>query len=656
MKKLSFCFLLTILLASVLYAQESGPMPPPSTEAPAPIPRPVPAPPSPLPPVSPSGFGAPIQAPPTTTVAGSDIKWTVTLTDTIIDNLVGTMSKRFGVNITVSKGVKGNKVSLALTNATLEQALDAITGPNGWKYMREDNNITIMTVPEYQEKQKELVITKTYQIQYTNAADVQNSIAALLSTAGKIARDDRTNQLFVTDTPESLAKIDAMIANIDIPVVTEVFAIKYADPDDVAKKLEGAKSPKGKIDVDARLNTIVVTDVESSVIKMRELVKQLDINTQLEVFYINYAKAEDVQNKIKDLLSKKGYSQVDKRNNRLIVDDIPSRIEKVKKVVAALDAPDKLVYIEAEIVDMDYTKSVSLGINWNYGLAFNISGTGGSTDSTGASSGSSPSSSFTIPLPGGSSWERQVRNFFNSNTSFLTGSLSATAKIPNASTGDTDILASPRILIKNDEKASIIIGGTLPYTTVVTQPATSTSTYSQYYSQVAQDYGVQLSVKPHINEDGVIDMEVRISNTSADSVTLEAGGTSYTGVKTTKSEADTKIQVRNNQTVVIGGLVTQSKNKSGSNVPILDKIPILGPMLFSSKETKHEKRNLLLFITPHIVNGTRDAMTAIHPEAYDMLMKAEAEPTVEGKPDLTSSDTTKITPVPNELPNVDTTK
>jgi type II secretory pathway component GspD/PulD (secretin) len=101
------------------------------------------------------------------------------------------------------------------------------------------------------EKQKELVITKTYQIQYTNAADVQNSIAALLSSAGKIARDDRTNQLFVTDTPESLAKIDAMIANIDIPVLTEVFAIKFADPDDVAKKLEGAKSPKGKIDVDA---------------------------------------------------------------------------------------------------------------------------------------------------------------------------------------------------------------------------------------------------------------------------------------------------------------------------------------------------------------------------------------------------------------------
>ncbi|MDI6784305.1 MAG: secretin N-terminal domain-containing protein, partial [bacterium] len=544
MKKLFYCLLLTaycllptafILAGATAFAQESGPLPPPE---PIPIPGPVPVvppPPSPPPPrdigapLLPNAFGTPEPAP--------EIKWTVTLTDTVIDNVVGTMSKRFGVNIIVSKGVKGNKISLALMQATLEPALDAITGPNSWKYLREENNITIMTVPEYQEKQKELVITKTYQIQYTNAADVQTAIQSLLSSAGKITRDDRTNQLFVTDTPESLAKIDALIANIDIPVTTEVFVIKYADPDDLAKKLEGVKSPKGKIEVDARLNTLVATDVESSIVKMRELVKQLDINTQLEVFIINYAKADEVQSKIKELLSKKGYSQVDKRNNRLIVDDIPSRIEKVKKVVAALDAPDKLVYIEAEIIDMDYTKSVSLGINWNYGLSFNITG---SADSVG---NFSPSPNFTIPLPGGSSWEQQVRNFFSSNTSFVSGTLSATAKIPNQSTGDTDVLASPRILIKNDEKASIIIGGTLPYTTVVTQPATSTSTYSQYYSQVSQDYGIKLSVKPHINDDGVIDMDVTIENTSADSVTLEAGGTSYTGVKTTTSKADTKIQI-----------------------------------------------------------------------------------------------------------------
>jgi type II secretory pathway component GspD/PulD (secretin) len=595
---------------------------------------------------------------------GTEIKWTVTLTDTIIDNVVGTMSKRFGVNIVVSKGVKGNKISLALVQATLEQALDAITGPNSWKYMREDNNITIMSVPEYQEKQKELVITKTYQIQYTNAADVQNAIQSLLSSAGKITRDDRTNQLFVTDTPESLAKIDAMIANVDIPVTTEVFVIQYGDPDDIAKKLEGVKSPKGKIEIDARLNTLVVTDVESSIIKMRELVKQLDINTSLEVFIINYAKAEEVQSKIKELLSKKGYSQVDKRNNRLIVDDIPTRIEKVKKVIAALDAPDKLVYIEAEIIDMDYNKSVSLGINWNYGLNFNISGASGtSTDSSGnvISSSFSPSANFTIPLPGGRSWDQQVRNFFSSNTSFVTGTLSATAKIPNESTGDTDVLASPRILIKNDEKASIVIGGTLPYTTVVTQPATSTSTYSQYYSQVSQDYGINLSVKPHINDDGVIDMDVTLSNTAADSVTLEAGGTSYTGVKTTTSKADTKIQIRNNQTVVIGGLVSQSKSKSGSGIPILEKIPILGPTLFSSKDTKHTKRNLLLFMTPHIVSGTRGSMTGVEPEAYNTLTKAQPEPTTEEEKTKTIDTMEKAEKVapevaPEVAPSIDTTK
>ncbi|MCX7919709.1 MAG: hypothetical protein N3A72_08940 [bacterium] len=635
-----FCLQLCIsCLLSPGFTQEQVPPPMP----PPPIGGEVP------PQVTPTPVPPPASAPVRSTVESTgEIRWTVTLTDTVIDNVVGTMSKRFGVNIVVSKGVKGNKISLALTNATLEQALDAITGPNSWKYYREENTITIMTIPEYQEKQKELVIQKTYQIQYTTAADVQNAIQSLLSSAGKITRDDRTNQLFITDTPETLAKIDALIANIDIPVTTEVFAIKYADPDDIAKKLEGVKSPKGKIEVDTRLNTIVATDVEPSIVKMRELVKQLDINTQLEVFIINYAKAEEIQTKIKELLSKKGYSQVDKRNNRLIVDDIPSRIEKVKQVVAALDAPDKLVYIEAEIVDMDYNKSVSLGINWNYGLSFNISGAS-STDTTSGATSFSPSANFTIPLPGGSSWEDQVRNFFSHNTSFITGTLSATAKLPTASTGDTDILASPRILIKNDEKASIIIGGTLPYTTVVTQPATTTSTYSQYYSQVNQDYGIKLSVKPHINDDNVIDMDITIENTSADTMTLEAGGTKYTGVKTTTSKAETKIQARNNQTVVIGGLVSQSKSNSRTGIPILEKIPVLGSTLFSAKDTKHAKRNLLLFLTPHIVSGTTAAMNAVQPEAYDALMKARAFPTDTNQP---AQKKTSVEPTDREAPEI----
>ncbi len=526
----------------------------------------------------------------------------LTLTDTPLSQLLSIIGETFGVSVIASKGATGN-ISVALNNNTLEQALDALTQSNGWVWARKDNIITIYTKAEWDEVQKGNVITKTFYILNTNAQDVQNVVQPLLSNAGKIIRDDRTNQLQVTDTPESIARIESVIESLDVPISVEVFKLKYAVASDVKQQLDKVKTAKGDIQVDDRTNSLIVTDVPSAIEKMRTMIDSLDTETQLEVFDINYAKPKDISAAIKDLITKRGYIQIDDRNNKVIVDDIPSHLEKIAKVIKAMDEPDRLVYIEAEIVDIDYDKMLTLGINWSYGAAWTLSN----------------SSSGAVNIPIGSNWFQSVKNFFSGYSSSL--GLNATASVQALSNlkGDSELLASPRIMVKNDEKASVLVGGTIPYSVLYTQPVTGTTgtSYQQYYSQANQDFGIKLEVTPHINADGMIDIKVNLENTQATEETLNQGtGNSFTGVATTTEKANTVIEVHNNETVVIGGMVEKKKVDSGTGIPLLEDIPFIGPIIFGQHSKEGEKRNLVLFLTPHLVRGNRADFEKLYPEAY----------------------------------------
>jgi len=529
---------------------------------------------------------------------------TLTLSDQPLNNLLSIIGDTFGVGVVASKGATGN-VNVALTKASLEEALDSITSPNGWTWIRKDNTITIMTKAEYDEYMKGNVITKVVYIQNTNASDIQNTIQSMLSSAGKITKDERTNLLQITDTPENLARIEAAIQSLDVPLDVEIFPLQYAIASDVKTLVEKIKSAKGEIQLDERTNSLIITDIPTILEKIKKLIKTLDVKTMMEVFEIRYAKPEDIEAAIKDLITKKGYIKADKRNSRIVVDDIPSNLDRIEKVIAALDQPNRIVYIEAEIVDMDYQKSLELGIDWSYGGGFALS--------------QASAANILLPIKNWNFGEA-FRNYYDHNTSLVNFNLSATAKASSKLGANTELLASPRIMVKNDETANFLVGGTQPYTTLYTQPYTSNgvTTQQQYYTQTSQEYGIKLKVKPHINADGVINLEITLENTAADPVTLNTGssGNTFTGVKTTTSKADTIIQAKNNETVVIGGLVSKSKTESGSGIPFLENIPFVGKSLFGSRSNAKNKRNLLLFITPHVVQGSQEEAEKLYPDAY----------------------------------------
>jgi general secretion pathway protein D len=172
---------------------------------------------------------------------------------------------------------------------------------------------------------------------------------------------------------------------------------------------------------------------------------------------------------------------------------------------------------------------------------------------------------------------------------------------------EVSILSTPQIMTLDNEEAEINVGSNVPYitsqqssTTLTTSTSTAAVSPLNYNSYEYRDVGVILNITPHINEENFIRLKISQQVTK---VTSASGVTTPTTLKRT---AKTTVVVKDNETVVIGGLVGDSTQDNTYKVPLLGDIPILG-WLFKTYSTSREKTNLYVFLTPHIVRTQQDA-------------------------------------------------
>jgi len=158
---------------------------------------------------------------------------------------------------------------------------------------------------------------------------------------------------------------------------------------------------------------------------------------------------------------------------------------------------------------------------------------------------------------------------------------------------DTNIISNPRITTLNNQEAKIIVGTIVPIPLYEYSTDTGTRIISGYENQ---KIGVQLVVTPNINEQKYITLDVV---PSVDEITGWTGPDNERPIISTRS-ATTKVMIKDGQTLVIGGLISEKKVKYKKKVPILGDIPILG-LLFTKKEDTVDKTDLLIFITPRII-------------------------------------------------------
>jgi type IV pilus assembly protein PilQ len=328
--------------------------------------------------------------------------------------------------------------------------------------------------------------------------------------------------------------------------------------------------------------------------------------TRTESFQMNYQKAADVQKLLSDptqrILSKRGSAVIDARTNTLFVQDTPSRLEEVRRLIAKIDVAVRQVMIEARIVEANDSFSrnlgARLGLHVTQASGHRILGqnsprflAGAALTDTGFHTGQNATtpafpneSLFTnLPAAGLNAFAAGQFSFilFNSAaTRFLNLELTALE-----ADGKGKIIASPRVLTADQVEALIEQGVELPY-----QQATSSGATAVSFRKA----NLSLKVKPQITPEGNVIMTLDVNKD-------QVGATTPAGVSINTKHVKTEVLVENGGTVVIGGIYEQNDRTDITKVPLLGDIPVLG-YLFKNTTSTTSKTELLIFITPRVAN------------------------------------------------------
>lgn len=355
---------------------------------------------------------------------------------------------------------------------------------------------------------------------------------------------------------------------------------------------------------------------EKMINEARAQVEELE-PLQTESFQINYHRATEItsflQAKGQTVLSKRGSVVVDDRSNKVFVTDVGSRLTDVRRVISEIDVAPKQVLIEARIVEASKGFARDLGVKLGLGGSGLASlGRGGkvgfghtsfanhdTTENTitEAAPGDEYNSISRFPAGTGSNmnpaWSgRNLENVFGSlGLTIVNNSLSRFLNIElqaQESDGKARTISSPRILTANNVEALIEQGTEIPY-----QEASSSGATSVSFKKAV----LALRVKPQITPDGRLQLSIQVNK---DRPIYNIGANVNQPPLETKS-VKSDVLIENGGTVVIGGIYSDEELSTIDKVPLLGDIPVIGH-LFRSNSTTKEETELLIFVTPRIVD------------------------------------------------------
>ena len=292
---------------------------------------------------------------------------------------------------------------------------------------------------------------------------------------------------------------------------------------------------------------------------------------------LNYADANDVKTALAKLAAD---IQVDRGGNRLIVVTSPRVIAEIQAIVKKLDVPARQVMLEARVIEVSTNASMKLGIDWdllNRQSFIVVQG-----DAKATAPGDLPA---TMPFIGR----------INQN-----GRVTVQARAIQAALdmlihdGNARVLASPKVATLNGKEATMLVGQRIPY--VVSGTTFAGGGAAQTQSIQREEVGIKLRITPLINADGYITTEI---NPEVSSVTAFVGPNADLPVVDTR-QASTTVRLKDGNSVIIGGLLSEDKTRTVSKVPILGQIPGLG-LLFQHHTVTSQKKDLVIEITPRII-------------------------------------------------------
>jgi len=328
--------------------------------------------------------------------------------------------------------------------------------------------------------------------------------------------------------------------------------------------------------------------------------------TESDSYQFSYARAKDVAPLIASQLASKDPPQIDERTNTLFFRETRSNIDNIRKILVQIDKPTKQVMIEARLVEVSADPVQAYGINW--------AGTVGSfstpkTFTYGGFNGTKAQPGQNIPTNGLALGNTNNNNFFGDLTHLAdipqsmfailsVPEMSATLQALNEDT-DAEFLANPRIVTADNQQAKIEILRNQPVPQLNFNEQTATAVFGGFQDK---QFGNTLIVRPSINKDNFITLQVKpeISSKVSD-FHFVFNGADVTSPIIDKRSLDSSVLIKSGDTLAIGGLISDQTSKSRTKVPLLGDIPVLG-YAFQSHGNERHKRNLLVFVTPTIVD------------------------------------------------------
>ncbi len=513
---------------------------------------------------------------------------------TDLQQILTLLGAESGLRFTLDQGINV-KVTFSLNNPTVREVLDTVLPGQGLDYMvTESGTIRIGQAAAIQALKQgpAQLITETFIPTYVTIELLKEPLTSVKTDQGQLIFEPDSNRIVATDTPDAIAEMSRILAELDTPVETRVFEIEHGDIQMIAEQLQGVvNTQEGELVIDERTGLLIITDTIERLDKAEAIIEQLDRDLEIRVFPLKFTDEYNIDiilGMLEPMLSPSGWIDYDLRTMRLIVQDTPARLDKMAKVIEQIDIPTLQVYLEVDLVQVNDTDKFELGTEMAIGRD---SATAGIGDSTAATFSLDPFASI------GSS------GITFTDISDGRYKLEIQAMVSN---DKAEVIASPRLLVADDQPAYFNLGAEEPYM-VRERGYGGYGGYDDYgygggyggdyYTQRGRPVGTIVDIIPHISEAGYIDMEISVEDSSADRVDI--GETQ--GLRVNQTLVETRVTVKDRRTVVLGGVIRRETSNNESGVPFLRKVPVLGAA-FGKTATSDQKRKLLIFITPTIVN------------------------------------------------------
>ncbi|RKY28299.1 MAG: hypothetical protein DRP61_02035 [Candidatus Omnitrophota bacterium] len=418
-------------------------------------------------------------------------------------------------------------------------------------------------------------------------------------------------------------------------VITQVIPLKYASGAELKTMLSSLVGKHGNILADQRTNTLIITDTASNIKRLsliiKELEKPLPTKMQVKTFVLNYGSAEKVAEILNELSEDKEIPSPlfsvelpeekeplqitgkikafpEEETNSIIVASASTNFSAIEKIIKKLDVLPPQVMIEVIIMDVTLSDEFIMGVEFAH-----------PTSSTSTTEG------VKVDLGGNTDKESIFHSLLNLGEDALEKGF--TYRLLNRketlnllafildSQENSKVLSTPRILASNNQESTITVGQEVPIIeSSVVDLVNNVKTVNYKY----EDVGLQLKVTPRVSKDKIVNLIVHaeLKDLSPQKI--------YDASIINKREADATVIVPDGYTVVLGGLMRDNNSVIENKIPLLGDIPILGN-LFKKTKTTLLKTELLIFLTPKIVEGEKDIkkITSLSEDKLKKIEKAQ---------------------------------